>query len=103
MGGRGFANPERLGSSRHGVRYSLSLRERARVRGNEAPPTKSTGRIFQAQLDRFPEPGLAITSGAKPVDGGGADGRKRIGFSSVASPSPRPSPPRKTEIGRAHV
>src|SRR6266849_4324283 len=40
----------------------------------------------------LPESGLAITSSAAPVDGGGAHGRKRIGVSSVASPSPRPSP-----------
>src|SRR6266849_7568180 len=34
---------------------SLSLRERARVRGNETPPTKTAGRILPAQLDPFPE------------------------------------------------
>ncbi len=56
---------------------SLSLREivaarSARVRGNEAQPTKTAGRILQGQLDRLPESELAITSGAKPVDGGSA-------------------------------
>src|SRR6266568_3689497 len=49
-------NPERLHSSRRGTRCSLSLRERARVRGNETPPTKTAGRILQAQLDRLSEP-----------------------------------------------
>jgi hypothetical protein len=34
---------------------SLSLRERARVRGNETPPTKTAGPILQAQLDRLPQ------------------------------------------------
>src|SRR6266852_1967225 len=53
---RAFASPERLGSSPRGMRCPLSLRERARVRGNETPPTKTAGRILQAQLDRLPEP-----------------------------------------------
>ncbi len=74
------------------MRYSLSLRERARVRGNETPPTQTAGRILQAQLDRLPESELAITSSAKPVDGRTARARKRIGVSSVASPSPHPLP-----------
>src|SRR5438445_11445279 len=34
---------------------SLSLGERARVRGKETPPTKTAGRILQAQLDRLPD------------------------------------------------
>src|SRR5713101_8719230 len=34
---------------------SLSLRERARVRGNETPPTKTAGRILPTQIGRFPE------------------------------------------------
>ena len=34
---------------------SLSLRERARVRGNETQPSKTAGRILQAQLDRLHE------------------------------------------------
>src|SRR6266852_8645152 len=37
------------------MRCSLSLRERARVRGNETPPTKTAGRILPTQIDRFPE------------------------------------------------
>src|SRR6266446_4936280 len=37
------------------MRCSLSLRERARVRGNETPPTETAGRILPDQLDRFPE------------------------------------------------
>ena len=53
---RACANPERLDSPQRGMRCSLSQRERARVRGNETPPTKTAGRILQAQLDRFPEP-----------------------------------------------
>ena len=65
------------------------------MRGKETPPTKTDERVFQAQLDQLPESGLAITSSAAPVEGGGTHGRKRIGFSSVASPSPRPSPPRR--------
>ena len=48
----------------------LSLRERARVRGNETQPTKTAGRILPAQLDRLPQSELAFTSGAKSVDGG---------------------------------
>src|SRR6266849_5456027 len=51
---RAFANPERLDSSQRGVRCSLSLRERARVRGNETPPTQTAGRILQAKLERLP-------------------------------------------------
>src|SRR5258708_3505927 len=74
------------------MRCSLSLRERDRVRGKETQSTETAGRILQAQLDRLAESGLAITSSAEPVDGGSARGRKRIGVSSVASPSPRPSP-----------
>jgi len=50
---RAFANPERLDSSQRGTRRSLSLRERARVRGNETQATKTAGRILQAQLHRF--------------------------------------------------
>src|SRR5947209_7478704 len=38
-----FANPERLDSSQRGMRCPLSLRERARVRGNETQPTKTAG------------------------------------------------------------
>src|SRR5260370_22127832 len=56
---------------------SLSLRERARVRGNETQPTETAGRILQAQLDRFPESELAIPSSVEPVDGGSAPIRKR--------------------------
>jgi len=43
-----------LGKTQHG--NSLSLRERARVRGNQTLPTKTAGQILQAQLDRLPEP-----------------------------------------------
>src|SRR5713226_8282606 len=78
---RAFANPERLDTLPRGMRSSLSLGERARVRGNETEPTKTAGRIFEAQLDRLPESGLALTSSAAPVDGGGVHGRKRIGVS----------------------
>src|SRR6267378_7708 len=70
----------------------LSLRESAEVRGNETPPTKTAGRILPAQLDWLRESKLAFTSGAEPVDGRRARGRKRIGVSSVPSPSPRPLP-----------
>ena len=38
---------------------SLSLGERARVRGNETPPTKTPGRTLQAQLHRFPDSELS--------------------------------------------
>src|SRR5438445_5048574 len=48
--------------------------------------------MLQAQLDQLPESGLAITSSERPVEGRRARGRKRIGVSSVASPSPRPLP-----------
>ena len=58
---RAFANPERLESSQRGMRRSLSLRERVRVRGNETPPTKLAGRILRAQLDRLPEPVTCAT------------------------------------------
>src|SRR6266704_6915175 len=77
--------------SRRPVRLPLQG-ERAGVRGNDTPPTKTAGRILQAQLDRLPDSALTITSSAKPVDGGRARGRKRIDVSSVASPSPRPLP-----------
>jgi len=87
-----FANPERLDSSQRGMRDSLSQRERARVRGNETQPTKTAGRILPAQRERLSESELATTSSEKPVDRGSASGRKRIGVSSVASPSPQPSP-----------
>src|SRR5712691_8317270 len=40
---RAFGNRENIDSSQRGVRCSLSLRERARVRGNETQPTQ-TGR-----------------------------------------------------------
>jgi hypothetical protein len=53
---RACANPERLDSSQRGMRSSLSLRERVRGRGNQTQPTKTTGRILQAQFDRLPEP-----------------------------------------------
>src|SRR5438445_3277971 len=59
------------------MRCSLSLRERARVRGNETQPTETVGRILQAQLDRLPESELAIPSSAESVDGGSAPSRKR--------------------------
>src|SRR5713226_7610039 len=75
---RAFANPERLDLSPRGMRYSLSLRERVRVRGNGTPPTEAVGRILQAQLDRLPESKLAVTSSEKPVDGRRARDRKRI-------------------------
>ncbi len=53
------ANPERLNSSRRGMRCSLSLRERARVRGNETQPAKRAGRSLQAQLHRLPDSELS--------------------------------------------
>src|SRR6266849_3556641 len=56
---RAFANPERLDSSQCGMRCSLALRERARVRGNETPQSRTAGRILQAQADRFSEPGTS--------------------------------------------
>src|SRR5713226_3233716 len=71
---------------------SLALRERARVRGNETPPTKTAGRILQAQRELLRKSELATTSSEKPVVGRRARGRKRIGVSSVPSPSPRPLP-----------
>jgi len=46
------------------------------VRGNETQPTRTAGRILHAQLDRLPDSELTITSSAKPVDGGSANGRK---------------------------
>jgi hypothetical protein len=55
IAGGAFANPERLGSSPRGMRRPLSLRERVRVRGNQMPPTKTAGRILQAQPDWLPE------------------------------------------------
>ncbi len=69
---RVFANPERLDSLQRGMRCSLSLRERARVRGNETLPIKTAGRILRAQLDRRPESKLAVTLSPKPVDSGSA-------------------------------
>ena len=73
---RAFATAERLDSSQSGARCSLSLRERARVRGNETPPTKTAARILQPQFNLLPESKLAITSGPKSVDGGSAGNRK---------------------------
>src|SRR6266568_5259734 len=70
-----FANPERLESSQRGMRRSLSLRERVRVRGNETQPTETAGRILQAQPNRLPESDLATTSSAEPVASG--SGRPR--------------------------
>ena len=52
---RAFARTERLDSSQRRMRCSLSLRERARVRGKETQPTKTPGRILQAQPDRLPQ------------------------------------------------
>src|SRR5229473_1663063 len=89
---RAFANPERLDLSPRGMRYSLSLRERVRVRGNGTQPTETARRLLQAQIDWLAESGLAIISSPEPVDGRRARGRKRTGVSSVASPSPQPSP-----------
>src|SRR6266446_9717665 len=63
---RAFANPERLDSWRRGIRRSLSLRGRVRVRGNETQPTKTAGLIVQAQLYRLPESELAITLALAP-------------------------------------
>ncbi len=80
---RALGNPERLDSSQRGMRCSLSLRERVRVRGNETQPTKTAGPILQAQLDRLPESELAIASGAEPVDGGSA--RPRPGVAPAVS------------------
>ena len=73
---RGFADQERLDSSGRGMRYSLSLRERVRVRGNETQPTETAGRILQAQPDRLPESDLATTSSAEPVASGSGRPRK---------------------------
>src|SRR5713226_3844108 len=89
---RAFANPERLDLSPRGMRYSLSLRERVRVRGNGTPPTETPRRLLQAQIDWLAEAGLAIISSPEPVDGRRARGRKRTGVSSMPSPSPRPLP-----------
>src|SRR2546425_7476003 len=50
-----FANPERLDPSQRGMRCSLSLGERVRVRGNETQPSETVGRSLQAQLDRLPD------------------------------------------------
>src|SRR6266567_2508673 len=49
---RAGASPERLDSLQRVIRSSLSLRERARVRGNETPPTKTVGRIFLGKRSR---------------------------------------------------
>jgi hypothetical protein len=38
----------------------LSLWEKARVRGDETWPTKSAGRILEAQLDQLPDSELTI-------------------------------------------
>src|SRR5258708_4872374 len=67
--------PRVLESSRRGMRCPLSLGERAWVRGNETPPTKTAGRILPAQLDRLPESEFATTSIAEPAAGG--SGRPR--------------------------
>ncbi len=47
-------DPERLDSSPRGMRCSLALRERARVRGKATQLTKTAGGIRQAQFDRLP-------------------------------------------------
>src|SRR6266705_3111562 len=47
---RVFANPERLDSLQRGTRCPLSLRERARVRGNETKPTETAGRMVTLNL-----------------------------------------------------
>jgi hypothetical protein len=70
------ATPD-LGKTHDALSFSLPeivAARSARVRGNEAQPTKTAGRILQGQLDRLPESELAITSGAKPADGGSARG-----------------------------
>ncbi len=61
---------------------------------------RQAARILQAQLDRLVESKLADMSRAKPLDSESARGRKRIGPSIVASPSPRPSPPGRGRIVR---
>src|SRR5260370_29314432 len=75
---------------------SLSLRERARVRGKETQPTETAARISQAQLDRLPGSELALTLIAEPVDGGSARRRNvrqfQIAHEGDEFPSPRPSP-----------
>ncbi len=47
---RGFANPEPLDSSPRGMRNSLSLRERARVRGKAACNCQGLGALLGAGL-----------------------------------------------------
>ncbi len=72
----------------------LSLRERARVRGNETPPTKTAGRTLQAQLDRLPESELTITWSPKPFESGSArtQGRPVPDCRTVETSSPHPGP-----------
>src|SRR6266702_2197618 len=97
---RACANPRRLDSSRRGMRCSLSLRERVRVRGNEAPPTKSAGRILQAQLDRLSEPVACATQ--KQISRHarrttGVNREAELVFRALRPPYPPPPPPHRGE------
>src|SRR6266568_5475407 len=44
--------------------------------GNETPPTKTGGRVLQAQPDRRPEPEFAMKASVRAADGGDARSRK---------------------------
>src|SRR6266568_4918815 len=86
------------------VGEAFSLSPSAGERGNEAPPTRTAGRILQAQLDRLPDSERTITSIGKPVDGGSARvarvANPRLLLSGDQFPSPRPSPAGRGRIAR---
>ncbi len=75
--------------------------------GNETPPTKTLGRILQAQLDQLPESKLAITSNPMPVDCGSAQsqGSPIPGCRTVEanSPSPRGYALPRSPLGRGRI
>src|SRR5258708_11130288 len=65
---RAFANPERLDSSQRGMRRSLFLRERARVRGNEmfiGAILNEHGMLVRAPLQASPEFGARMWTKSK--------------------------------------
>src|SRR6266851_3164376 len=75
------------------VRLPL-LGERAGVRGNETPPTKTAGGTLQALLDRFPESADCATKKTNVPTRLKNDRRKQASALVVrASLTPHPSPP----------
>jgi len=84
---RAFANAVRLDSSQRRMRRPLSLGERARVRGKVMQPTKTAGRILQAQIDRLPKGQRPQCSFELPFDSWPtATDQGKPGFLATSSP-----------------